>query len=126
MSVFFRRYITFDRDINPFEDDYGNVSEGIIYANEEGNIFLLDEDTNFLFDLTSSKGIRDMAFLKKLHPATRKEIKAAGLWDCVFNKEDYSYKEDQIQSELDEYLRIGEELSKAKDSGEKSLEDDKN
>jgi hypothetical protein len=37
-------------------------------------------------------------------PATRSELKAAGLWDMVINKEDCSCLED----ELEEYLGIAE------------------
>ncbi len=51
--------------------------------------------------------------------ATRKEIKEAGLWDYVSNKDNYSSEQEKIDDELDEYLRIGEELSKAKNSEEK-------
>ena len=47
------------------------------------------------------------------------EERAAGLWDYVINKEDYSSKRDQIEVEMDEYLRIGEELSKEKNQGRK-------
>ena len=54
-------------------------------------------------------------FFDKLHPATRKEIKAAGLWEYVINKDDYSSEHDKIETELEEYLRIGEELEKQKD-----------
>jgi hypothetical protein len=47
---------------------------------------------------------------KALKPATKKELQEAGLWDFVANKEDFSSLEEQ----LDEYLRIGEEIEKEK------------
>ena len=116
---FFRRYVIFESEINPYEDDYGNMSEAFLYANEAGDIYLLDTDEECLFDLASSKYIRNKEIYRKLHPATRKEIKVAGLWDYVENKEDYSSKRDQIEVEMDEYLRIGEELSKKQNPEEK-------
>jgi hypothetical protein len=43
--------------------------------------------------------------LAGIRPATRSELKAAGLWDMVINKDDISCPED----ELEEYLRLAEE-----------------
>lgn len=60
----------------------------------------------------------DMQFVpvEKVHRAAcKKELQDAGLWDLVLNKEDFS----NIEEELEEYFRIGEELSKTKDPGEK-------
>ena len=51
----------------------------------------------------------------KLHIATRKEIKEAGLWDYVINKDDYSSEEDEIETKLEEYLQIGDELLRNKE-----------
>ena len=47
--------------------------------------------------------------------AYKKELQKAGLWSLILNKEDFS----NVNEELDEYLRIGEELSKAENSEEK-------
>ena len=124
--VFFRRYVICESDVNPYEeDDYGYMPEAFLYANESGDIYFLDDSGECLVEFASSKYIRNKEIFRKLHPATRKEIKAAGLWDYVENKEDYSSKRDQIEVEMDEYLRIGEEVSKTQNSEEKSLEDDK-
>ena len=60
----------------------------------------------------------DMQFVpvKKVHHvASRKELKESGLWNLILNKEDFS----NVEDELDEYLRVGEELSKAKQLEEK-------
>lgn len=47
-----------------------------------------------------------------IRPATRQEISNVGLWDYVMNKDVFLSTED----ELDEYLRIGKELSEPKEN----------
>ncbi len=51
--------------------------------------------------------------ISSIRPATKQEILDIGLWNFVINKEDFL----NIEDELDEYLRIGEELSKQKEEG---------
>lgn len=53
--------------------------------------------------------------ISNIRPATKQEILDIGLWNFVINKEDFLNTGD----ELDEYLRIGEELSKTKDLEER-------
>lgn len=103
---------------------FGGFADTLVYADDESHLYLVitDEECGdnlayYSFDIQDF--VIDENIEEKLHPATRKEIKAAGLWDYVINKEDYSSEEDKIETELDEYLRIGEELSKAKNSEEK-------
>ena len=82
---------------------------------EASEIFIIQNDQLVSIGYTWEDSFQNYDY----EPATRREIKEAGLWDFVENKEDYSSEQEKIDDELDEYLRIGEELSKAKDSGEK-------
>ena len=76
------------------------------YSDNLGNIFVVTADEYELMYRAVDGCPTDSIILKSLHIATRKEIKAAGLWDYVINKEDYSSEEDKIETELDEYLRM--------------------
>ena len=79
------------------------------YADIDGCVYVITNDIYELmyraFDGFPVDGVR----IDNLHPATRKEIKEAGLWDYVINKEDYSSEQDQLETELEEYLKLGEE-----------------
>ena len=105
------------------EEGFWGYYKVLVYSDDKGSIYLLidDEELGWMgcYSVNTQSWVDDEDIYETLRPAMRKEVQAAGLWDCVFNKDDYSSKEDQIQSELDEYLRIGEELSKTKDLEEK-------
>lgn len=115
-NLVFRKKLS---EIGGFE----NADDILIYSDNKGHIYLLIGDDEFgwmaCYSINDQDFVIDENIEDDLHPATRKEIKAAGLWDYVINKEDYSSEEDKIETELDEYLRIGEELSKTKNSEEK-------
>lgn len=104
---------------NSLSEDCEYGVETRAYSDNLGNIFVVTADEYELMYRAVDGCPTDSIILKSLHIATRKEIKAAGLWDYVINKEDYSSEEDKIETELDEYLRIGEELSKAREAEEK-------
>jgi len=102
---------------------FENVDDILIYSDNKGHIYLLIGNDEFgwmaCYSINDQDFVIDENIEQKLHPATRKEIKAAGFWDYVINKEDYSSEEDKIETELDEYLLIGEELSEARETEEK-------
>lgn len=102
--------------------DKNNVIGGFdsvtIYSDNNGLIYLLIMHN--IYGWMACYSVHNNVFVDEnivdtLHPATRKEIKAAGLWDYVINKDDYSSEQDKIETELDEYLRIGEEIEREKD-----------
>ena len=96
------------------------IVNSAFYKINDGAIVIIEDSLSQIFSV--NKGYlqhigytweKDFENLK-MHPATRKELKEAGLWDMVVNKNNYSSKDDQIESELEEYLRIGEEAEKEK------------
>ncbi len=87
----------------------------ILIGEELSEIFIIRNDQLVSIGYTWEDSFQNYDY----EPATRREIKEAGLWDFVENKEDYSSEQEKIDDELDEYLRIGEELSKAKNLEEK-------
>jgi hypothetical protein len=69
---------------------------------------LYDLNGVLLYDLSKvlpPDPVKKITSIEIQRPATSSELKAAGLWDMVINKDDYSSEED----ELEEYLRIAEE-----------------
>lgn len=83
------------------------------YADDLNNVYVIVVDSEFecIYYAKNGSGV-DANIRDSLHLATRKEIMEAGLWDYVINKDNYSSKADEIETKLDEYLRIGEELAK--------------
>ncbi len=82
----------------------------ILIGEEASEIFIIQNDQLVSIGYTWEDSFQDYDY----EPATRKEIKEAGLWDFVENKEDYSSEQEKINDELEEYLRIGEEIEKEK------------
>ena len=100
------------------EEGFWGYYKVLVYSDGKGSIYLLidDEELGWMrcYSVNTQSWVDDEDIYETLRPATRKEIKAAGLWDCVYNKDDYSSEEDKIETNLDEYLRIGKEIAKEK------------
>lgn len=107
--------------INPYEIGHYNGSNDhmVFYINSNEKILLIsDDDQDYVYVYVNDHfskvcTVMDYKYFDRMpieisegiRPATRSELKAAGLWDMVINKDDFSCKED----ELEEYLRIAEE-----------------
>ena len=94
------------------------------YKDDVGQVVLIEDEMSEIFTIKNNS-LKSLCFEweekfnnRSYKVATRKEIKEAGLWDFVENKEDYSSEQEKIDDKLDEYLRIGEEQSKTKNLGE--------
>ncbi len=75
---------------------------GVVFQAQDCYRTHLDIGKEAFFDCRLNK-IYDLPTYAR--PATREEIKEAGLWDYVINKYEFSSEDD----ELEEYLRLGEE-----------------
>ena len=102
--------------IHPYEVGYYKNSNDYMqfFIDKYNKIYLMnDEDEDFIYIFENNDFLKindDIAFEIKyfyseskfgLRPATRNELKAAGLWDMVINKDDYSCLEDELESYLD-------------------------
>lgn len=89
--------------------EFGNPEA---YADDLNNIYVVvNSEFECIYCAKNGESV-DGNIKSSLHIATRKEIIDAGLWDYVINKDNYSSESDEIETKLDEYLRIGEKLVK--------------
>lgn len=72
------------------------------YITNFNHIALADSDLGDIHKIfLTDKSVSCHDVEKIIRPATRKELKAADLWDMVINKDDYSCPEDELESYLD-------------------------
>lgn len=107
--------------IQPYEIGHFECSNDCmqLYITEDKQIILMsadDQDDMYVYDAKNNFkklcstmdykyfGAIPQCVMKGIRPATRKELKAIGLWDMVVNKEDFSSTED----ELEYYLELAE------------------
>ena len=95
--------------ICPYKIDIEGKGNLSLFTTKDGKIVVYDDEYDY-YIVYNTGGIVESV---EAHPSTRKELKQSGLWDIVVNKEVFS----SVEDELDEYLRIGEELSKQKEEG---------
>ena len=98
------------------------------YKDDVGRVVLIEDEISEIFTIKDNS-LKSLGFEweekfnnRSYKVATRKEIKEAGLWDFVENKEDYSSEQEKIDDELDEYLRIGEEIEKEKQNTDAGIQ----
>ena len=76
-----------------------------IFINQNNDIYLVEHDElGDVYKYKEGKFIKEEELFSceiNMRPATRNELKAAGLWDMVINKDDYSCPEDELESYLD-------------------------
>ena len=74
----------------------------VFYITNFNHIALADSDLGDIHKIfLTDKDVSGQDMEKITRPATRNELKAAGLWDMVINKDDYSCPEDELESYLD-------------------------
>lgn len=92
--------------ICPYKVDVPNNGNLDLFIIQNSMIALYDYE----YDSYKIYGSNEFVIPNEARPATRKEIKEAGLWDYVINKEDYSSEQDKLETKLEEYLRLGENI----------------
>ena len=93
--------------ICPYKIDIPENGALDLFTTNDGRIVAYDDEYDYYIAYNTGEIIEYV----EAHPSTRNELKQAGLWNIVINKEVFS----SVEEELDEYLRIGEELEKRKD-----------